>query len=361
MERGIRPVIVKTEEDLRRHLKQGELCRLYLVCCPDPELKNRCVRGIVRVVCGSADETFNLQRFEGDTVDLRQLAAAVEALPFLAERKCVCVDNLDYAALDKGQKDGFKELVSDLPPTTVLILNMAPGFGSSADKKTKEREAPIRKLADKFGCCAELGPRTPAKRKEELQRLAKARGCTIGSRELDWLLQNCPGDVSTLEGEMEKLTAYVGAGEITMEHLRLLAIQAVDARVFDLAKRIQSGDYAEAMRTLDELLFQRQEPTAILSVLSGAYLDLYRAFLGAGSGVSREEILRDFSYPPSLSFRVENALRDSRRCQLPQLRAAVELLGQGEYRLKSQKSDPRTVLQQIITELFLLGSRQGGC
>ena len=71
-------MIVKTEEDLRRHLKQGELCRLYLVCCPDPELKNRCVRGIVKVVCGSADETFNLQRFEGDTVDLRQLAAAVE-------------------------------------------------------------------------------------------------------------------------------------------------------------------------------------------------------------------------------------------------------------------------------------------
>ena len=45
---------------------------------------------------------FNLQRFDGETADAEQIEEAIDALPLMAERKCVVVRDLDITAGDRA-------------------------------------------------------------------------------------------------------------------------------------------------------------------------------------------------------------------------------------------------------------------
>lgn len=63
---------------------------------------------------------FNLQRFDGETADAAQIEEAIDALPLMAERKCVVVRDLDITAGDRAER--LLPLLEDMPETTVVVL-----------------------------------------------------------------------------------------------------------------------------------------------------------------------------------------------------------------------------------------------
>ncbi|MEG1778494.1 MAG: DNA polymerase III subunit delta [Oscillospiraceae bacterium] len=344
---------INSEGDLNSHLKEIALKPVYLFYSPDAKLKNLWCDRLAKQIAGEKFPEFNLQEFEGDRLDVERLADAVEAMPYQSEKKAVVIKNLDYTALDKIQSEALHRIIADIPEDTVLLISGSAEFGNSVAAKTKEKEYKLIKAVDKVGCVAALGERGINDKRRMLINRSGKRNCTIHDKAINYILQNCPNDMATLENEIDKLTAYQVKGEISLETAQLLCSTAMDAVVFDLAKRILAGNVTAAMAVLDELLYQKNKPTVILIQLSKAYMDLYRAKLGAAAGKSSKEIMKDFGYPSNVSFRVNNAISDSKRYTLPQLRNCMNLLAQTDYQLKSSKVDDIILMQKLIVELMI--------
>ena len=81
---------VLTESDLRQHLSSGGFASLYVIFGEEKYLVKRAAVKLIKKAAGEAFPEFNRNEFPS-TAGIDAVADAAEALPFLAEHKCVAV------------------------------------------------------------------------------------------------------------------------------------------------------------------------------------------------------------------------------------------------------------------------------
>ena len=151
-----------------------------------------------------------------------------------------------------------------------------------------------------------------------------------------------------LHGEMAKICAFAGGGELRKEHVDAVVIPKTEARVFDLSKAILAGNTQRAMELLEDLFYLRETPLAIVSVLIMAFVDMYRARVAKESGAAVADVVKQFGYRGD--FRVRNAF--GTRLSAQQLRQALDALFDCDRKLKSTGIDGRILVEQTVTRLF---------
>jgi DNA polymerase-3 subunit delta len=160
-------------------------------------------------------------------------------------------------------------------------------------------------------------------------------------------------DMSTLQNELNKVCAYVGSGEITRSAIDKTVIISIEAKVFQLSRMIVRGEADNAFENLANLFKLREEPVIILSVLSKAFVDMYRVKAIKEKGISYAKLSEDFpSAYKGRSFILDNAANDASRYNLAQLKNALDLLSNADRRLKSTNEDPKTILEELILRLL---------
>ena len=253
------------------------------------------------------------------------------------------------------------ELLEDPPETTVLLLvvdkeDFLPKKSASAKK--------LVALCDKAGAVIELKKRDSSDLSRFIRSRLEPKGCTVSKACCDLLIERCEKNMLTLSGELEKLAAYVQGEwnatpqtpvELTEQMIETVTCKTVNASVYDLARAILADRFEKAMRIVEDLLYLRYQPTAILAALSGAYLDLYIAKTAREMGQGEEAIKQNFSYK-GRDFVVRNSLRDCSRYSLRVLEPSVICLAQTDHRMKSSRADPTILLEQAVTQLFVLAS-----
>ena len=161
----------------------------------------------------------------------------------------------------------------------------------------------------------------------------------------------------TLQNELDKLCAFVEHGEITAEHIEMLTTKNLEAKVFKLADFVASGNSDQAYKQLDLLFYQREEPIAVLAVLSGAYVDMYRVRVAIESGEQSSVLEKYFDYGKK-AFRLKNAERDGKRLTTTALRKSLDAIVDTDYRMKSTRADKRVLMETLISKLLLLSREQ---
>lgn len=346
-------MILEQESQLLAQLKEQKLSCVYLFYGREQYLKELYSRRIMEAAVGESFPQLNLHRFDGNKLDMEQVCNAVEALPFMAERRCVLISPFPYGSLSSRDKELLDGLLSAPVPSTVLILMVNDeAFEPKKNAKAKKLIAQV----DKVGVVLELSGRSPEDLQKFLQRRAKELGCNLSKELAQLLLERCENDLLTLTNELEKLCAYAGGGDITKEQLEAVTIKAVRARIYDLAKAILAQQSRQAYNTLEELLYLRYQPTVILSALWGAYLDLYIAKCALEDGKGQKEIAAAFEYQ-GRDFVIRNSLRDCRKLPIGLLRRSMMLLADMDLKLKSSRADSSILLEQTVAQLLLLGQR----
>ena len=343
-----------TEADLKKQIDRSQFARLYLIYGEEKYLVDYYARRLIAKACGEGPQDFNFQRFGGADAGMDAIAAAVEALPVFAARKCVAVSDPDIASLRGAEPEKLRQLLGDLPETCVLILYFPTlNFDEKRDKTWKKF------LADANAA----GNTVPIRRRTETQLVrmicagAEKRGCTLSERNASRMIALCGPDLSTAVNEMEKLCAYTGSGEITAQAVEELTVRNLEARVFDLSKAILAGNSDRAYSILGQLFYQNEEPVAILAVLSGAYLDLYRVKAALQSGFSCTEPAKYFDYARK-EFRLANAERDAKRYSAPMLRQSLGVLLETDIALKSARGDRKLAMEKLIAELIWIAEKE---
>ena len=355
-------MILKEESQLLQNIKLGHLYRVYLLYGEEKYLKEMYRKKLVKLASPENFEEFNFHQFDGNELSVGSLIESCEAMPFLAEQKCVVVDSFDFEGLSASDKEKITALLEDPVPTTVLILVV------DKEEFLPKKSAGAKKLValcDKAGAVLELKKRETSDLVRFVRSKLESRGCTITKDCCDLLIERCEKDMLTLNAEIEKLGAYARGSvqqddgqpvAITVQMIETVTCKTVSGSVYDLAKAILADRFEKAMRIVEDLLYLRYQPTVILAALSGAYLDLYIAKTAKASGAGEAEIKQNFSYK-GRDFVVRNSLRDCGKYPLSTLRESVIYLAQTDHRMKSSRADNGLPLEQAVTELFSIASK----
>ena len=169
----------------------------------------------------------------------------------------------------------------------------------------------------------------------------------IDNKTLDALKKDKNITVTTLE----KLCAIVGEGTITRQLIDTASPKNLEAKVFDLSKAILYRRRQEAFDLLYQLRVQREEPLAVLGVLSNAFSDLYRGKVATASGMPVEALARSFKSYHKKEWKLKNASRDASRIPADSLRNCLEILAETDTTLKLRSGDEWVLLEQTVARL----------
>ena len=354
-------MIFREESQLLQNIKLDHLYRVYLLYGEEKYLKDMYLKKLIRQSVPDSFAEFNFHRFDGQQLDVDAMLEACESMPFLAEYRCVVVDHFDFEAMNTKDKEKITAFLQDPVSSTVLIL-VVEKEGFQPKKSASARK--LVELCDKAGAVAELKKRSQTDLVRFVRSKLEPRGCSLTRDCCEFLIERCEKDMLTLSGEIEKLGAYAQGkyGASTKEPLTItpqiigeVTCKTVSASVYDLARMILADRFEKAMNIVEDLIYLRYQPTVILSALSGAYLDLYIARTAKNAGGSEDLIKKNFSYK-GRDFVVRNSLRDCSKYSLQVLRDSMIFLAGVDFRMKSSRADNELLLEQAVTELFLISS-----
>ena len=297
---------------------------------------------------------FNFQEFPHDA-PVDSIADAVVAMPFMAERKCVTVSDLNVEAMNTAELDKLYELLDTIPETTVLILYL-PTLEIDPKKSAKWRTF-LKKLDTRGFSLPSLRLKDNELEKYVCREAEKAN-CLLSRKLAERIVQYVGNDLNALTNEVTKLCAFAGGGEITAEQVEKTVTKNMETTVFLLSNALVRGDYSKTYALLDLLMAQREEPYTILAVLSSAYIDMYRVRAAIESG-KMSMAPTEYGDYRGRDFRLKYAERDVRDLSIEMLRECLSLLLNCDLSIKLSGGEnmDRIALEKLFAQLLYVAHR----
>lgn len=338
-----------TEFDLKNQIKSEKFENLYFLFGEEKYLINYYTNKLISKILGTTINEFNFQIFKS-LEDIDTLESSVEALPLMSNVKCIKIVDLDIEKLSSENLKKFKEIISNLPDTTILIISQ---INIDINLKKSSKWTTFLKLLSKHGNVLELKKLSKSALCNQIISWANSLSCQISEKSTQTLINYVGENLIDLKVELEKLCAFCIDREITQIDIDALVIKKMEANIFDLAKAISNKELTKALNIINVLFFKREEPITILSILSSAYIDMYRVKVtkNANEKISK---LSDFFDYKGKSFRIDIAERNSYNLSLKKIRKSINLLLETDLKLKSSKVDSKILMEKLIVKLVSL-------
>lgn len=340
------------DTELARNIRSGEISSVYFFYGKDIATLEAYTKKLSAKLVSKDDETYNLHTFNGKDLDLSELSDIVDSLPMFSDRICITINDLDADNLSDDDYKYLCEILSDVPDTTTVIIYIT---GISLYNKRNVLKAKNKKLitfVTKNGTVCEFSYKKPAELVKTISDRVNKRDCSISKASAEYLASQCLCNLMLINNEIDKLCDYKCSGEITNDTIDLLVAKQLDSNAFALAKAAVSFNAKRAMQLLDELYSQQTESIAILSAVSMAFIDIYRARLAVNDGASQAQVIEQFRYK-NRDFVVRNAFRDCSRISVDRIRKCINILADTDIALKSSRTSQRILIEEAISAMLI--------
>ena len=339
-----------TESELKKHLSGASFKNLYLVFGEEKMLVKRMTELIEKKISGGDMNEFNYHVFTDDS-DISSISVSADIIPFMSERNIVKLVDFNVDKMLKEDFDALMKILGGLSDATVVIITM-PTLEVTA-KTAKAQFKKMISFADKNGVCVELAHRSGLKLERDLCKWARDGGCTMTELTAHKLIRFVGEDLNRLNTELKKLTAYADGAEITPEMIELLVHKTAEASIYDLFGYIMNANTDRVMAALSVLFDDQVSGVMVCTVLSGAYLDAYRARVGAEAGRSIKDIAADFSYGKR-DWVLKKMIPMTRGVTLHALRRSMDELLAVQTRLVTEAVDEQIEIERLVCRLVLI-------
>ena len=283
---------IGNEYHIKTDIKDGHIAPCYLIFGNDNYLKKQNAQSIIEAVT-PPDDVFNFQKFSGE-VDLQEVYDAKEQLPMMADRKCVVLKDYEFEEASKTDFDRLVSILEERTEETVFILWFER---INFDEKRSEKAKKLLAAVDKCGGRNILiNHRQTGELVKMIVTAVAKRGATIQNDVARYLIEYVSDDIETLQNEIEKLCAFKKGGVIDKDAVNKVCVKNIEQSVYELGTEILKNNVSGALKILDELLFLRIKPIAILSTITSVYTDMFRMYAAKNASVSITEVAKKFSY-----------------------------------------------------------------
>lgn len=286
-------------------------------------------------------------RFQGGKdFDLSKVRENLRQISMFSEYTVIHINDLDADQLTEERIKTLFIILSDIPQSTKIIIS-ATGFDIYDGKKVPT--AKNKKIIDfvkNSGEAIEFNPKTEHELIKEIQSKYK-----IGNAAAKMLFERCLGDSLMIMGELEKLAAYSGDGEITVETVSALVSRRIDIKAFEITNSVTAFNGRQVFRLLDDLFNTQTDAFTIWNVIAFAFIDLYRAKTALNFGKSQQSVASDFGY--KRDFVVRYAMTAARNIPDSKIKFCIIKIAETDKLLKSTQTDKRILIETALTEMLL--------
>ena len=321
-----------------RELKEKGPQRLYLLWGPEDYLREHFLDQIKQLCLPDGEDSFSYKRMDGPELEVHELQIAVDAIPFLAERSLVELRGVDLNRVKDA--DAALKTLEDIPDYCTVVFVQQASFEPDGRMKL------VKKLR---GMCKEI--KFTQQNQSELTKWIAKRFAALGkSVEFDAAqrLIFISGDLmNRLIPEIEKVAAYAKGERVTAADVEAVAHHIPEAVIFRMTDEIAQRSLNNAMATLAELLSDKNnEPIQMLGMLGLQMRRLYAARLAIEQSLGVSYVMDVCSMKSD--YPANKLLQAARGYSLPQLKRAVELCAETDYRIKSSGLDDRELFKEVV-------------
>ncbi len=262
-----------TLAQLRRAVEADQLAPVYLLLGPDAALRRRAAEHLVRAIEAVAEGSPGaITRLDASEMGLSAILDEARSLPLFAMAAGKGPTRLvwvrDFGRLVKPRRGGGQPLDPE-PLTEYLESPVGESClvleATELDKRTALYKA-LARYTVVVDCTA---PTRDADLRRWIDGLVRTGGCSIDHDAAVWLVEMIGSNIAVLEQELAKATLFVGeGGVITTQVLAGLAGRTREHTVFELTDALVQGSSANAIRVLNRLLDDGEQPLRLLPMIA---------------------------------------------------------------------------------------------
>jgi DNA polymerase-3 subunit delta len=199
-------------------------------------------------------EGMNTTRFDAATAQKEELNTAINAMPFLAERRLIFLKNVSGQYRGSKQRKDFLTFLESIPASAVLVLH----------EKMDEKKAAANWLAKWARSATEIAraeafflPKAwdTGSWVARIQKEANAQGGAIDGQAAARLAEMTGANTRQAAQEITKLLTYVNFSRvITLADVELLSVSTAQGDIFALVDALGNGEGKKAQALLHQLL-----------------------------------------------------------------------------------------------------------
>lgn len=327
--------------EFEKLLDQGRIPSVLLFEGEEEHLKHTAMLQLEKALLPEGMEQMNESVL--DDPDPGQLIAAVETMPFLADRRLVVVR--DYPPL-MGKAEADEKLVSYLPtvpPSAVLLFYCA----GKPDGRKK-----LYTAVKKLGGVVTFAPLRGTELTRFVTDAFRACGKECDAHTAEYLVFTSGNDTSLLLNEIGKISSYAGErSAVDSRDVTILATPSTECTVFQMIDAVVSGQKSRAFLLVRNLLRTGSDRMGIISLLLRQYRLLQHIKVMQYEKKPKEFIRSALGLPP---FAVDQNIRQASAYSGGQVKKAVSLCFDTEYGVKSGRLQQDSALDALILKLLTL-------
>ena len=330
-------------QELKSAIRAKAPERLYIFHGEEKFLLHHYFNQLKNMLLDDLTESFNYHKFNSETFSLQSFVDSVEAFPMMSEHTLVHVDDVDLFKLPEGEREKIGETLGDIPDwCTVVFTHETVNW--KPDKRLKKLWEPIQAKAQ----IVEFQKQNQRELISWVCRHFLARGKRISNDLCAYLIDITDGTMTSLSGEIGKISAYSGADEICKSDIDAVTEPVLDAVVYQMTDAISQGDYGLALQKLQQLLKMQQEPLGILGAIGGHFRRISTAKTLQAHGRNATELAKLYGIQ---DYPARKSMEASRRFSPELCRKAAELVLETDQRIKTSFDDPERLLELLILQL----------
>jgi DNA polymerase-3 subunit delta len=328
-------------ETLPRAL-QGALAPAWLVAGDEPLLVAEAADAI-RAAARSAGYTGREVLFIERGFDWGALGAELRSLSLFAERRIV---ELRMASPKPGA-DGSRLLVGALDdPSPDVLLLLVTGKIEYAD-----RSAAWVKAFEARGQCVDAEQLQPEQLPQWIAARMRALGLVPDPDAVELLAERCEGNLVAAHQEIELLRLLAGPGPLSLDAAEESVAESARYDVFKFGEAMLAGDAPRALRILDGLAAEGEEPTLLLWCVT----EELRSVLQYGSSPAPKRLFRGGRRRKELLGRAHQRVSAERAWALLGTAGRIDAMIKG-----SRRDEAWSTLARVATEFCIAGRNRAG-
>lgn len=330
-------------QELKTAIKAKKPERLYFFHGEEMFLLRYYLGQLKKLLIDDLTESFNYHRLTGETFDVQSFADAVENLPMMAEHTMVQVDDIDLFKLPESDRNKIAEIISDVPEYCTVVFTY-----ETTQWKPDKRLKKLWEAIDQNGTVVEFAKQDQRDLIPWISRHFAAYKKQISSELCAYLIDITGGTMTALSGEIAKIAAYSGSGEIRKSDIDAVTEPVLDAVVFQMTDLLGQGQYGQALEKLNQLMKMQQEPIAVLGAIGGHFRRLGTARTLLDNGKNASELMKLCGIG---DYAARKTMDAARRFQPEFCKKAAELVLETDYKMKTSFDDPERLLELLILQL----------
>ena len=274
----------------------------------------------------------------------QQIVENCETLPMLGDWRLVIVQGL--ALLESGKaKDEAQEsktlvdYIGRVPPSTCLV------FECEAPDKRKKLCQTLMKLPGAVSFDALSDARLTQWMNQTLRPMKKRMDANTCAH----LAFTSGRDLTMLNGELQKLAAYVGEREtITAEDVEQIATHTAECTVFAMVDALVDGQAERAFSLLNVLLEGGEQRIGVLALITRQYRQMLYAKDMQESRTPQVQMAKALGVPP---FALSQLTRRAGRRTMAQLKKQLALCVNADFDIKRGAVREEAALDRLMLAL----------